>query len=147
MAAAKEKGVDLVLPEDSVLADDFNAKANTQIADSNAIPAGWMGLDIGPKAVEKYKNILMNAKQIVWNGPMGVFEMEAFSKGTIGVAEAIAEATEKSDAFSLIGGGDSAAAVTQLGFRERVSYISTGGGALLEYFEGKTLPGVAALEN
>lgn len=142
---AEAKNVEILLPEDSVVADKFDAAANTQVVPSNAIPEGWMGLDIGPKAIEKYKAALLSAKIILWNGPMGVFEMEAFSKGTFGVAEAIAEATEKG-AFSLIGGGDSAAAVAQLGFRERVSYISTGGGALLEYFEGKTLPGVAALK-
>jgi len=142
---AEAKNVEILLPEDSVVADKFDAAANTQVVPSNAIPEGWMGLDIGPKAIEKYKAALLSAKIILWNGPMGVFEMEAFSKGTFGVTEAIAEATEKG-AFSLIGGGDSAAAVAQLGFRERVSYISTGGGALLEYFEGKTLPGVAALK-
>jgi phosphoglycerate kinase len=110
------------------------------------IPAGWMGLDIGVKAVEEFSELIKQSKTILWNGPMGVFEMPNFAKGTAAVAQAIAEATAKG-AFSLIGGGDSAAAVNQLGFGEQVSYISTGGGALLEYMEGKELPGVKALES
>lgn len=142
---AKSKGVNLLLPQDSVVADNFAADANTELADSNAIPEGWMGLDIGPKAAEKYKSILNESKTILWNGPMGVFEMTAFENGTKSVAEAVAQATSNG-AFSLIGGGDSAAAVKQFNYLDKVSYVSTGGGALLEYFEGKTLPGVKAIE-
>lgn len=145
IAKAKAKGVNLLLPEDSIVADQFAADANTAIASSDAIANGWMGLDIGPKAAEKYKNVLLNSKTILWNGPMGVFEMPAFEKGTKAVAEAVAEATSNG-AFSLIGGGDSAAAVKQFNYLNKVSYVSTGGGALLEYFEGKTLPGVKAIE-
>jgi phosphoglycerate kinase len=142
---AKSKGVDLVLPIDSVIADKFAADANTQVTNNNAIPNGWMGLDIGPQAISVFKKAIEGSKTILWNGPMGVFEMEKFADGTKSVAEAIVSATEKG-AFSLIGGGDSAAAVAQLGFSEKVSYVSTGGGALLEYFEGKVLPGVKALD-
>jgi phosphoglycerate kinase len=143
---AKAKGVNLVLPKDSVIADAFNNEANRKEADNMCIPAGWMGLDIGVKAVEEFSELIKQSKTILWNGPMGVFEMPNFAKGTAAVAQAIAEATAKG-AFSLIGGGDSAAAVNQLGFGEQVSYISTGGGALLEYMEGKELPGVKALES
>ena len=142
---AKSKGVDLILPIDSVIADKFAADANTQVTNNNAIPNGWMGLDIGPQAISVFKKAIEGSKTILWNGPMGVFEMEKFADGTRSVAEAIVSATEKG-AFSLIGGGDSAAAVAQLGFSEKVSYVSTGGGALLEYFEGKVLPGVKALD-
>ncbi len=141
---AKAKGVDLILPIDSVIADKFAADANSQVTNNNAIPTGWMGLDIGPQAISVFKKAIEGSKTILWNGPMGVFEMEKFADGTRSVAEAIVSATEKG-AFSLIGGGDSAAAVAQLGFSEKVSYVSTGGGALLEYFEGKVLPGVKAL--
>ena len=142
---AKSKGVELHLPIDSIVADKFDANANTATAMNTSIQEGWMGLDIGPQAVSVFSNVIQNAKTILWNGPMGVFEMEKFSNGTKRVAEAVVAATSKG-AFSLIGGGDSAAAVAQLGFSERVSYVSTGGGALLEYFEGKVLPGVAALD-
>jgi phosphoglycerate kinase len=142
---AKAKGVDLHLPMDSVIADKFDAQANTSIANNNAITEGWMGLDIGPQATQVFSKVVENSKTILWNGPMGVFEMEKFAAGTKRIAEAVVRATDKG-AFSLIGGGDSAAAVAQLGFSEKVSYVSTGGGALLEYFEGKTLPGVKALE-
>ena len=141
---AKAKGVSIHLPSDSIIADNFAADANTQNCPSNAIPDGWMGLDIGAKACIDFKNVLLNSKIILWNGPMGVFEMDAFSTGTRTVAEAVAESTQNG-AFSLIGGGDSAAAVHKFGFEEKVSYVSTGGGALLEYFEGKTLPGIAAV--
>ncbi len=141
---AEAKGVKMFLPEDSVCADAFSADANTQICDSNNIPNGWMGLDIGPKSTAAFKEVLLNSKTILWNGPMGVFEMEKFENGTKGVAEAVAESTTNG-AFSLIGGGDSAAAVHKFGFENRVSYVSTGGGALLEYFEGKVLPGIAAV--
>jgi len=142
---AKAKGVDLHLPIDSVSADKFDANANTKIANNNSIEAGWMGLDIGPQASQVFAKVIEESKTILWNGPMGVFEMEKFEKGTKTVAEAVVRATEKG-AFSLIGGGDSAAAVAKFGFDEKVSYVSTGGGALLEYFEGKELPGVKALE-
>ncbi|ALD21299.1 phosphoglycerate kinase [Hymenobacter sp. DG25A] len=145
MRKAKEKGVNLVLPVDSVIANQFANDADIDVAGSHHIPATWMGLDIGPETRELFADIIRNSKTILWNGPMGVFEMSNFSVGTEFVAQAIAEATEKG-AFSLIGGGDSAAAVNQMGFADKVSYISTGGGALLEYMEGKELPGVAALE-
>jgi phosphoglycerate kinase len=142
---AKTKGVELILPIDSVVADKFAADANTQVTNNNAIQNGWMGLDIGPQAITVFKKAIEGSKTILWNGPMGVFEMEKFADGTKAVAQAVVTATEKGG-FSLIGGGDSAAAVAQLGFSEKVSYVSTGGGALLEYFEGKVLPGVKALE-
>lgn len=142
---AKSKGVDLILPIDSVVADKFAADANAHVTNNTTIPNGWMGLDIGPQAIAVFKKAIEGSKTILWNGPMGVFEMEKFADGTKAVAQAVVNATEKG-AFSLIGGGDSAAAVAQLGFSERVSYVSTGGGALLEYFEGKVLPGVKALE-
>jgi phosphoglycerate kinase len=142
---AKAKGVELHLPIDSVIADKFDANANTKIANNNAIETGWMGLDIGPQALQVFSKVVEDSKTILWNGPMGVFEMEKFESGTKGIAEAVVRATAKG-AFSLIGGGDSAAAVAKFGFEEKVSYVSTGGGALLEYFEGKVLPGVHALE-
>lgn len=141
---AKTLGVSLDLPIDSIVADDFKNEANTKVALNHAIEEGWMGLDIGPQAAEVFAGIIQKSKTILWNGPMGVFEMENFAQGTKAVAEAIVSATEKG-AFSLIGGGDSAAAVNSLGYGNQVSYVSTGGGALLEYMEGKTLPGVAAL--
>jgi phosphoglycerate kinase len=142
---AKEKGVDLQLPIDSVIADKFDNNADTDIALNTSIPDGWMGLDIGPQAAEVFSGVIKNSKTILWNGPMGVFEMSEFAGGTRSVANAVVRATE-SGAFSLIGGGDSAAAVNLFGYADQVSYVSTGGGALLEYFEGKVLPGVAALE-
>jgi phosphoglycerate kinase len=141
---AKAKGVELHLPIDSIIADKFDANANTKIANNNSIESGWMGLDIGPQALQVFSKVVEESKTILWNGPMGVFEMEKFERGTKGIAEAVVRATEKG-AFSLIGGGDSAAAVAKFGFEEKVSYVSTGGGALLEYFEGKVLPGVQAL--
>lgn len=141
---AKEKGVNIYLPMDSTIADKFAPDANTQNCSSNSIPDGWMGLDIGQKASADFKEVVLNSKTILWNGPMGVFEMEAFENGTKTIAEAVATATENG-AFSLIGGGDSAAAVYKFGFENHVSYVSTGGGALLEYFEGKELPGIAAI--
>ena len=141
---AKEKGVEFLLPMDSVIADKFAADANTSVANNHSIQDGWMGLDIGPQATEVFSKAISNSKTILWNGPMGVFEMEKFAGGTKAIAQAVVDATGKG-AFSLIGGGDSAAAVSQLGFSEKVSYVSTGGGALLEYFEGKELPGVKAL--
>ena len=142
---AKAKGVELHLPIDSIIADKFDAQAKTDVANNNAIPDGWMGLDIGPQAQAVFSRIVADSKTILWNGPMGVFEMEAFSAGTKKIAEAVVQATRKGG-FSLIGGGDSAAAVAKFGFSDDVSYVSTGGGALLEYFEGKVLPGVQALE-
>lgn len=142
---AKAKGVDLHLPIDSVIADKFDPSASTDIASNNNIPDGWMGLDIGPQAQQVFSKVIRDSKTILWNGPMGVFEMEKFSSGTRKIAEAVVDATKKG-AFSLIGGGDSAAAVAKFGFSDAVSYVSTGGGALLEYFEGKVLPGVKALE-
>lgn len=143
---AKAKGINLLLPADSVVANAFSNEADTQETDNTQIPDGWMGLDIGTKARKTFSETIGNSKTILWNGPMGVFEMPNFAKGTATVAEAVVKATERG-AFSLIGGGDSAAAVNQLGYGERVSYISTGGGALLEYMEGKELPGVVALKN
>jgi len=142
---AKAKGVDLLLPIDSVIADKFAADANTDIANNNNIRDGWMGLDIGPQASQVFAKVVEESKTILWNGPMGVFEMEKFSAGTKTIAQAVVKATERGG-FSLIGGGDSAAAVNQFGLSEKVSYVSTGGGALLEYFEGKVLPGVKALD-
>ncbi len=142
---AKAKGVELHLPIDSIAGDKFDANANTQVVNNNSIPDGWMGLDIGPQASQVFSAVVEESKTILWNGPMGVFEMEKFEKGTKAIAEAVVRATNKG-AFSLIGGGDSAAAVAKFGFEEKVSYVSTGGGALLEYFEGKVLPGVKALE-
>lgn len=141
---AKTKGVELHLPIDSVVADKFDANANTDIANNNFIKGEWMGLDIGPQAREVFSKVIEDSKTILWNGPMGVFEMGKFENGTKAIAEAVVRATSKG-AFSLIGGGDSAAAVAKFGFEEKVSYVSTGGGALLEYFEGKVLPGVEAL--
>lgn len=140
----RQRGVKLLLPEDSVCGDRFSADATVMTVDSDAIPEGWMGLDIGPKAGAAYREVLENSATILWNGPMGVFEMEAFSAGTKNLAHAVANATSKG-AFSLIGGGDSAAAVQQFGLADKVSYVSTGGGALLEFFEGKELPGIKAV--
>ncbi|QNA45331.1 phosphoglycerate kinase [Lacibacter sediminis] len=142
---AEVKGVSIHLPSDSVIADKFAADANTSTAPSNHIPNGWMGLDIGVNACEQFRNVLLHSKTILWNGPMGVFEMEKFQHGTKTVAQAVADATGKG-AFSLVGGGDSVAAVNDFGFTDKVSYISTGGGAMLEFFEGKTLPGIAAIK-
>jgi phosphoglycerate kinase len=141
---AEKKGVCIHLPSDSVIADKFDADAETSASPSNKIPDGWMGLDIGPNACEQFCNIIKHSKTILWNGPMGVFEMEKFQHGTRAIAKAVAEATQKGS-FSLIGGGDSVAAINQFGFADKVSFISTGGGAMLEYFEGKELPGMAAI--
>ena len=142
---ARAKNVQIHLPADSVIADRLDANANTQKRDNNNIPDGWMGLDIGEKAIKEFRQVILQSKTILWNGPMGVFEMEKFQKGTKAVAEAIAEATQKG-AYSLIGGGDSVAAINQFGFADKVSYVSTGGGAMLEFFEGKELPGIAAIK-
>ena len=145
VAKAEAKGVRIHLPADSIIADKFAADANDSTAPSNNIPDGWMGLDIGENACEQFTNVIHRSRTILWNGPMGVFEMEKFQRGTRGIARAVAEATEKG-AFSLVGGGDSVAAVNQFGYADKVSYVSTGGGAMLEYFEGKELPGIAAVK-
>lgn len=142
---AKENGVNLVLGTDSVCADDFKNDANTQICQSNAIPEGWEGMDAGPETRKAFADAIKGAKTILWNGPAGVFEFDNFAGGSKAIAEAIAEAT-KEGAFSLIGGGDSVACINKFGLADQVSYISTGGGALLEAIEGKVLPGVAAIE-
>ncbi len=144
MRIAKEKGVNLVLSNQAVVADGFNNDANTKLADPMNIPDGWEGLDIGPETRERFAKVIEESKTILWNGPVGVFEMPKFAEGTKAIAEAIVKATEKG-AFSLIGGGDSVAAINQFGLADKVSYVSTGGGALLEYIEGKELPGIAAI--
>src|SRR6185436_7847969 len=145
MKKAESKGVCIHLPSDSVIADKFDANANVSAAPSNNIPDGWLGLDIGENACAQYSNVIKHSKTILWNGPMGVFEMPRFQHGTKAIAAAVASAT-KSGAFSLVGGGDSVAAVNQFGYADKVSYVSTGGGAMLEYFEGKELPGIAAIK-
>ncbi|MDL5045933.1 phosphoglycerate kinase [Oscillatoria amoena NRMC-F 0135] len=144
LAKAKEKGVNLYLPADSIIADKFANDAATQTAANESIPSGWMGLDIGPDAAAKFAEVIANSKTVLWNGPMGVFEMSSFENGTKTVANAVAKATDNG-AFTLIGGGDSAAAINKFNLADNVSYVSTGGGALLEYFEGKQLPGIAAI--
>lgn len=141
---AKAKNVQIHIPVDTIAADDFSNDANTQICDINAIPDGWEGVDAGPKSRAQFHKVVMESKTILWNGPLGVFEMESFAGGTIELGNSIAEATENG-AFSLVGGGDSVAAVKQFGFQDKVSYVSTGGGAMLESLEGKTLPGIAAI--
>ena len=141
---AKEKGVQIHLPVDVVAADAFSNEANTQVVDVNKIPDGWQGLDAGPKSLEIIKRIILDSKTILWNGPLGVFEMESFANGTISLGEYIAESTANG-AFSLVGGGDSVAAVKQFGLEPKMSYVSTGGGAMLEMLEGRTLPGIAAI--
>ncbi|MCQ2311830.1 MAG: phosphoglycerate kinase [Paludibacteraceae bacterium] len=145
IAQAKAKGVNLVLGTDSIVADDFSNDANTQLADSKNIPDGWQGMDAGPKSRELFAKAIEGAKTILWNGPAGVFEFENFTDGSKAIAEAIAKATDEG-AYSLIGGGDSVACINKFGMADRVSYISTGGGALLEAIEGKVLPGVAAIK-
>jgi len=142
---AEEKNVQVHLPSDAIVADSFSELANVNTEPVDAISDGWMGLDVGPDTLESFKNIVSKSKTILWNGPLGVFEMKPFSKGTIELGKFIAEAT-KNGAFSLVGGGDSVAAVKQFGFEDKVSYVSTGGGAMLEMLEGKTLPGIKALE-
>jgi phosphoglycerate kinase len=142
---AEEKGVCFHFPSDSVIANKFAADADVSVAPSNNIPDGWMGLDIGPNAVQQFSNVIHRSKTILWNGPMGVFEMEKFRHGTKAIAMAVADTTQKGS-FSLVGGGDSVAAVNQFHLAEKVSYVSTGGGAMLEYFEGKILPGIAAVQ-
>jgi phosphoglycerate kinase len=142
---AESKGVCIHLPADSIIADKFAADAEVSSSLSNTVPDGWMGLDIGQMACETFTKVIHDSKTILWNGPMGVFEMEHFQHGTKCIAKAVAEATENG-AFSLVGGGDSVSAVNQFGYSDQVSYVSTGGGAMLEYFEGKELPGIAALK-
>lgn len=142
---AKEKGVTIHLPADSVIADKFAPDADVSSAHNHEIPDGWMGLDIGQMACEMFTKVILNSKTILWNGPMGVFEMEKFQTGTKCVADAVAEATANG-AFSLVGGGDSVAAVNKFGYADQVSYVSTGGGAMLEFFEGKELPGIKAIQ-
>jgi phosphoglycerate kinase len=141
---AKEKGVQIHIPVDVVAGDKFSNDANTQVVDVRAIPDGWEGMDAGPKSLENFKKVILESKTILWNGPLGVFEMPTFAKGTIALGEFIAESTANG-AFSLVGGGDSVAAVKQFGFEDKVSYVSTGGGAMLEMLEGKILPGIAAI--
>jgi phosphoglycerate kinase len=143
---AKAKGVNLYLPIDTKIADSFSNEAKTNVTPTKAIPDGWMGLDIGPETIKAFSKVVEESKTILWNGPMGVFEMESFLIGTKAIADAVVKAT-KNGAFSLIGGGDSAAAVAKFGMTEEVSYVSTGGGALLEYMEGKELPGVKAIND
>ncbi|MFN0032039.1 MAG: phosphoglycerate kinase [Flavobacteriales bacterium] len=146
MVNAKEKGVNIYLPVDSVVADKFASDANHATAESNNIPSGWMGLDIGSKSIETFCQVILKSKTILWNGPMGVFEMEKFAHGTKAIADALAGATA-AGAFTLVGGGDSVAAVNQFGLAHKVSYVSTGGGAMLEALEGIDLPGIAAIKN
>lgn len=145
LVKAKAKGVAIYLPKDSVVADKFDANANTKMLSNNNIEKGWMGLDIGEEAIRDFGKVILESKTILWNGPMGVFEMEKFKNGTKAVADFIVKATAKG-AFSLVGGGDSVAAVNQFNLANKVSYVSTGGGAMLEYFEGKELPGIAAIK-
>ena len=144
LAKAKEKGVNVYLSVQTLIADAFSADANTQIVPSNEIPDGWEGVDAGPKSLARWKDVIMNSKTILWNGPVGVFEIDKFAQGTLEIAKDLAEATEKG-AYTLVGGGDSVAAVTKMGFAKKVSYVSTGGGAMLEALEGKDLPGIAAI--
>jgi phosphoglycerate kinase len=141
---AKEKGVQIHIPVDVIAADDFSNSANTQVVDVREIPDGWEGLDAGPKSLANFEKVIMESKTILWNGPLGVFEMESFAKGTIALGNYIAASTANG-AFSLVGGGDSVAAVKQFGLEEKMSYVSTGGGAMLEMLEGRTLPGIAAI--
>ncbi len=146
LAKAVEKNVTINLPVDTIIADEFSEQATTKTSAISRIPDGWMGLDIAAESVKNFKSVIENSKTILWNGPMGVFEMEKFSQGTIAIAQSIAAATKKG-AFSLIGGGDSVAAINKFNLSDQVSYVSTGGGAMLEYLEGKTLPGIAAILN
>jgi phosphoglycerate kinase len=141
---AKEKGVQIHIPVDVIAADSFSNDANTQVIDVTQIPDGWQGLDAGPKSLEQFKKVILESKTILWNGPLGVFEMPTFAQGTIQLGEFIAEATANG-AFSLVGGGDSVAAVKQFGLEEKMSYVSTGGGAMLEMLEGRVLPGIQAI--
>ena len=144
LAKAKEKGVKIYLSTETVVADDFSNEANTKVVPSDAIPEGWEGMDAGPASLKCWKEVILGSKTVLWNGPVGVFEMPTFAKGTLQIAEDLAEATAKG-AYTLVGGGDSVAAVTQMGYADKVSYVSTGGGAMLEAIEGKVLPGIAAI--
>ena len=144
LAKAKEKGVNIYLSVQTLIADDFSESANTQITPSNAIPEGWEGVDAGPDSLAIWEKVILGSKTILWNGPVGVFEISKFAKGTLKIAEVLAKATENG-AYTLVGGGDSVAAVTQMGYAKKVSYVSTGGGAMLEALEGKELPGIAAI--
>ena len=144
MAKAKEKGVNIYLSVQTLVADDFSAEANTKLVPSHEIPDGFEGVDAGPESLERWGKVILDSKTILWNGPVGVFEIAPFAKGTLKIAELLAQATEKG-AYTLVGGGDSVAAVTQMGFAKKVSYVSTGGGAMLEALEGKELPGIAAV--
>ena len=141
---AKEKGVNIYLSVQTLVADAFSADANTQLVPSHDIPDGWEGVDAGPESLERWKKVILDSKTILWNGPVGVFEIDKFAQGPLQIAKDLAEATEKG-AYTLVGGGDSVAAVTKMGFAKKVSYVSTGGGAMLEALEGKTLPGIAAI--
>ncbi|MCR5326123.1 MAG: phosphoglycerate kinase [Bacteroidales bacterium] len=145
MAKAKEKGVNIYLSVQTLVADDFSAEAHTQTVPSHEIPEGWEGVDAGPKSLERWGKVILDSKTILWNGPVGVFEIAPFAGGTLKIAEFLAQATEKG-AYTLVGGGDSVAAVTQMGYAKKVSYVSTGGGAMLEALEGKELPGIAAIK-
>ena len=145
LAKAKEQGVNIYLSIQTLIADAFSADANTNIVPSNQIPAGWEGVDAGPDSLARWKDVILNSKTILWNGPVGVFEIDKFAQGTLSIAKDLAEATEKG-AYTLVGGGDSVAAVTRMGFADKVSYVSTGGGAMLEALEGKVLPGIAAIQ-
>ena len=144
---AAAAGTELLLPVDALAADRFAPDAATQVVPIDAVPEGWMGLDIGPESVERFRAAILSSKTVLWNGPMGVFEMPAFAEGTRAVAEALVEATQTGGAFTLVGGGDSVAAINQLGYAEQVGYVSTGGGAMLEYLEGTVLPGIAAIQD
>jgi hypothetical protein len=140
---AEKKGVKLLFPIDTVCGKEFSNEAETIVVDSKEIPKGWQGLDIGPKAIEEFTQVLKNAKTVIWNGPLGVFEFEKFAKGTNAIAKVLSEI----NAITIVGGGDSVAAVEKGGFSDKITHISTGGGATLEYLEGKELPGIECLEN
>lgn len=142
---AQQCGVTIHLPEDSIIADKFANDASITTSESRGIPSGWMGLDIGKKSIADFRDVILKSKTVLWNGPMGVFEMENFSEGTLSIARALAEAT-KQGTFTLVGGGDSVAAINQFGLADQVSYVSTGGGAMLEALEGIDLPGIAAIK-
>ena len=145
LAKAREKGVKISLSVQTLVADDFSNDANTKLVPSHQIPDGWEGMDAGPESLENWKKIILGSKTVLWNGPVGVFEMEKFAGGTLQIAEDLAEATANGT-YTLVGGGDSVAAVTRMGYADKVSYVSTGGGAMLEALEGKVLPGIAAIE-
>jgi phosphoglycerate kinase len=146
LSLAESKGVQIHLPSDAIISDAFRANANVSSADITSIPVGWMGLDVGEQSVAQFSSIILQSKIVLWNGPMGVFELEPFANGTIAIANALVKATENG-AFTLVGGGDSVAAINQFKLAEKVSYVSTGGGAMLESLEGIELPGIAAIKN